>query len=189
MEINNLIRVSTRQGLRDWLELNSNKETFCWVLVSMTEQSGDILYLEAVEEALCFGWIDGTKKKISDTELAQRLSKRKEKSNWTELNKERVWRLEKLGLMKEEGLRILPDMQPESFTIDIEIETCLKKEEQLYQNFVNFLELYRRIRIDTIQSYKNEPVIFNKRLDKFIENTRENKMYGQWNDNGRLINY
>lgn len=79
MEINNLIRVSTRQGLRDWLELNSNKETFCWVLVSMTEQSGDILYLDAVEEALCFGWIDGTKKKISDTELAQRLSKRKEK--------------------------------------------------------------------------------------------------------------
>lgn len=91
--------------------------------------------------------------------------------------------------MKEEGLKILPDMRPESFTIDKDIETLLKEDEQLYQNFINFPELYSRIRIDTIQSYRNEPDVFNKRLYKFIENTRENKMYGQWNDNGRLINY
>lgn len=45
------------------------------------------------------------------------------------------------------------------------------------------------IRINTIQSYRNEPDIFNKRLEKFIEHTRKNNMYGQWNDNGRLIDY
>lgn len=188
MEVKNLIRAKTRQELRDWLEANSNTERFCWVIVSMSEQSGVIQYLDAVEEALCFGWIDGIKKKISDTELAQRLSPRKKTSNWTELNKERVRRLDKLGLMKEEGLKILPDMRPESFTIDKDIEALLKEDEQLYENFINFPELYRRIRIDTIQSYRNEPSIFNKRLEKFIENTRENKMYGQWNDNGRLLN-
>lgn len=189
MEIENLLRVTTRWELRDWLEENSKTERFCWVIVSITEQSEVIQYLDAVEEALCFGWIDGIKKKISDTELAQRLSPRKKNSNWTELNKERVRRLYQLGLMKEEGLRVLPDMRPESFTIDADIETRLKEDDQLYQNFINFPDLYRRIRIDTIQSYRNEPNIFNKRLDKFIENTRENKMYGQWNDNGRLINY
>lgn len=189
MEIENLLRVKTRLGLRDWLEENSKTERFCWVIVSMTEQSEVIQYLDAVEEALCFGWIDGIKKKISDTELAQRLSQRTKKSNWTELNKERARRLYQLGLMKEEGLRVLPDMRPESFTIDADIETRLKEDDQLYQNFINFPDLYRRIRIDTIQSYRNEPDIFNKRLDKFIENTRENKMYGQWNDNDRLINY
>ena len=191
MEIKNLIRVKTRQELRDWLEENSNTARFCWVIVSMSEQteSEAIQYLDAVEEALCFGWIDGIKKKISDTELAQRLSPRKKTSNWTELNKERVRRLDKSGLMKEEGLKVLPDMRPESFTIDKDIETLLKEDEQLYQNFINFPELYSRIRIDTIQGYRNEPDIFNKRLYKFIENTRENKMYGQWNDNGRLINY
>ncbi|MDF1508782.1 YdeI/OmpD-associated family protein [Robertmurraya sp. DFI.2.37] len=188
MEVKNLIRAKTRQELRDWLEANSNTERFCWVIVSMSEQSGVIQYLDAVEEALCFGWIDGIKKKISDTELAQRLSPRKKTSNWTELNKERVRRLDKLGLMKEEGLKILPDMRPESFTIDKDIEALLKEDEQLYENFINFPELYRRIRIDTIQSYRNEPSIFNKRLEKFIVNTRENKMYGQWNDNGRLLN-
>ena len=77
-------------------------------------------------------------------------------------------------------------MRPESFTIDEDIETRLKADEQLYKNFINFPELYRRIRIDTIQSYRNEPDIYNKRLDKFIDNTRENKLYGLWNDNGRL---
>ncbi len=189
MEIENLLRVTTRLALRDWFEENSKTEKFCWVIVSITEQSEVIQYLDAVEEALCFGWIDGIKKKISDTELAQRLSPRKKNSNWTELNKERVRRLYQLGLMKEEGLRVLPDMRPESFTIDADIKTRLKEDEQLYQNFINFPDLYQRIRIDTIQSYKNEPNIFNKRLNKFIENTRENKMYGQWNDNGRLINY
>ncbi|MDN7245460.1 YdeI/OmpD-associated family protein [Planococcus shenhongbingii] len=189
MEIENLIRVKTRRELRDWFEENSKTEKCCWVIVSMTEQPGVLQYLDAVEEALCFGWIDSTKKRISETEVAQRLSPRKKNSNFTELNKERVRRLEKLGLMKEEGLKILPDMRPESFTIDKEIEARLKEDDQVYQNFLNFPKLYKRIRIDAIQSYRNEPDVFNRKLDKFIENTRKNKMYGQWNDSGRLINY
>ncbi|TWT27041.1 YdeI family protein [Planomicrobium sp. CPCC 101110] len=189
MEIENLIRANTRQELREWLEEHSTTEKSCWVIVSTAEQPGAIQYLDAVEEALCFGWIDGTMKKMSDTELAQRLSPRKKKSNWTELNKERVRRLIKLGLMKEEGLRILPDMRPESFAIDQEIEERLREDEQVHRNFSNFPELYRRIRIDTIQSYRNDLDLFNKRLDKFIRNTKENKMYGQWNDNGRLNDY
>ncbi|BAD65680.1 YdeI/OmpD-associated family protein [Bacillus sp. FSL K6-0047] len=185
----NLLRVKTRQELRDWLEEHSTTEKCCWVIVSMAEQPNVIQYVDAVEEALCVGWIDGLKKKISDTELAQRLSPRKKNSHWTELNKERVRRLDKLGLMREEGMKALPDMRPESFTIDKDIESRLKEEEQLYQNFIHFPELYRRIRIDTIQSYRNEPDTFNKRLKKFIEHTRENNMYDQWNDNGRLIDY
>ncbi|GIN15225.1 hypothetical protein J32TS2_05810 [Shouchella clausii] len=185
----NLLRVKTRQELRDWLEEHSTTDKCCWIIVSMAEQPNVIQYVDAVEEALCVGWIDGLKKKISDTELAQRLSPRKKNSHWTELNKERVRRLDKLGLMREEGMKALPDMRPESFTIDKDIESRLKEEEQLYQNFIHFPELYRRIRIDTIQSYRNEPDTFNKRLKKFIEHTRENNMYGQWNDNGRLIDY
>lgn len=187
MEIDHLIRAKTRQELREWLEENAATEKFCWVVVSMKEQPGVLQYLDAVEEALCFGWIDGTKKKLSETEVAQRLSPRTKKSNWTELNKERVRRLERLGLMKEEGLRILPDMRPESFMIDEAIEARLKEDEQVYRNFLGFPELYRRIRIDTIQSYRHDPELFNKRLEKFIENTKKNKMYGQWHDGGRLI--
>ena len=73
--------------------------------------------------------------------------------------------------MTEEGLKVLPDMRIESFIIDKEIEKRLKEGEHVYQNFLAFPELYRRIRIDTIQSYKHDLQLFNKRLDKFVENT------------------
>lgn len=188
MEIENLLDAGSRQELREWLEKNSASAKFCWVLVETKEKPNAISYLDAVEEALCFGWIDGIMKKTAGNELAQRFSPRRKKSNWTELNKERVRRLEKLGLMTEQGRRVLPDMRPESFAVDEEIEAALKQDPQVYKNFLNFPELYRRIRIDNIQGYKNyDREIFDKRLEKFIENTRDNKMYGQWNDNGRLL--
>lgn len=189
MEIEKLITVKSREDLRNWLQENCKTEKFCWVVVSMTPNPDSLLYLDAVEESLCFGWIDGVKKKISETGLAQRLSPRSKKSSWTELNKERVRRLEKLGLMQEEGRKVLPDMGSDSFKIDRVIEQRLKEDKQLYENFMAFSDLYKRVRIDTIQSNINQPVLFESRLDKFITNTKENKMYGQWNDNGRLLNY
>lgn len=187
MEIGNLIPVKSREDLRGWLQENCKTEKFCWVVVSMTPTPDTLLYLDAVEEALCFGWIDGIKKKISETQLAQRLSPRSKKSSWTELNKERVRRLETLGLMRDEGRRVLPDMDHDSFKIDRVIEQRLKEDKQVYENFMAFPDLYKRVRIDTIQSNKNLPELFRSRLEKFITNTKENKMYGQWHDNGRLL--
>ncbi|MNK30838.1 hypothetical protein D3C87_492590 [compost metagenome] len=189
MEIENLITVKSREDLRIWLQENCRTEKSCWVAVSMTPTPDTLLYLDAVEEALCFGWIDGAKKKKSETELAQRLSPRSKKSSWTELNKERVRRLEKLGLMRDEGRKVLPDMDHESFIIDKVIEQRLKEEMQVYEHFSVFPALYKRIRIDTIQSNKKQPELFKSRLDKFIANTKENKMYGQWHDHGRLLDY
>jgi uncharacterized protein YdeI (YjbR/CyaY-like superfamily) len=189
MENENLITVKSRVELRMWLQENSRTEKACWVVVGMTPSPDTLLYLDAVEESLCFGWIDGVKKKISETELAQRLSPRSKRSSWTELNKERVRRLEKLGLMKEEGRKVLPDMDHDSFKIDRVIEQRLKEESQVYENFLAFPALYQKVRIDTIQSNKNQPELFKSRLDKFITNTKENKMYGQWHDNGRLLKY
>ncbi|MFR1956823.1 YdeI/OmpD-associated family protein [Phocaeicola coprophilus] len=56
----------------------------------------------------------------------------------------------------------------------------------MWNNFCQFPDLYRRIRIDTIQIKKNQPELFESRLNKFIENTRKGLLYGEWNDNGRL---
>lgn len=189
MEINELLPAKSKKELRIWLQEHSFTEKSCWVVVSMKSTPGTLLYLDAVEEALCFGWIDGVKKKISETELAQRLSPRSKKSSWTELNKERARRLETLGLMTEAGKKVLPDLSCDSFKIDSIIEQRLKEEPDTYQNFDRFPELYKRVRIDTIQSNKNQPEVFKKRLDKFLINTKQNKMYGDWNDNGRLLNY
>ncbi|MDQ0111937.1 YdeI/OmpD-associated family protein [Paenibacillus harenae] len=189
MENENLITVKAREDLRVWLQENGKTEKSCWVAVRMTPSSDTLLYLDAVEESLCFGWIDGVKKKISETGLAQRLSPRSKRSSWTELNKERVRRLEKMGLMSDEGRRVLPDMDHDSFKIDTVIQQRLTEDKKVYENFSAFPALYQRIRIDTIQSIKDRPELFKSRLDKFITNTKENKMYGQWHDNGRLLDY
>ena len=71
--------------------------------------------------------------------------------------------------------------------VDEEIMMRLKEDEQVYQHFINFPELYLRIRIDTIQSVREDQKTYLRQLDKLIEKTKANEMYGQWNDDGRLI--
>lgn len=187
MEIDKLLTFKKREELREWLLANSTTEKYCWVIVTIKPKLDTLLYLDVVEEALCFGWIDGVKKKLSETQTAQRLSPRAKKSPWTELNKERVRRLEKLGLMTDEGRKILPSDFHQPFKIDSVIEEKLKEDQQIYENFMAFPDLYRRIRIDTIQTNKKDAALFESRLAKLIEQTKANKQYGAWHDNGRLI--
>lgn len=178
---------TTRKDLRNWLVANSKTETECWLVMSISIQTDTLLYLDIVEEALCFGWIDGVKKKLPDNRLIQRISPRSKRSNWTELNKARVRRLEALGLMTTAGRAVLPEMDPNLFEWDARIVEALQQDDVVYQNFITFPILYQTIRIDTIQSYKKDTELFNKRLEKLIKYTKANKMYGSWHDNGRLL--
>lgn len=178
---------TTRKDLRNWLVANSKTETECWLVMSISRQTNTLLYLDIVEEALCFGWIDGVKKKLPDNRLIQRISPRSKRSNWTELNKARVRRLEALGLMTTAGRAVLPEMDPNLFEWDARIVEALQQDDVVYQNFRTFPILYQTIRIDTIQSYKKDTELFNKRLEKLIKYTKANKMYGSWHDNGRLL--
>ncbi len=188
MSTEHMLPITSRAGWREWLQQHHEDTAYCWIAVSIKTVDGVLLYLDAVEEALCFGWIDGVKKKTPDGVLAQRMSPRKRNSSWTELNKERVRRLERLGQMTAAGRSVLPDMDVQHFTIDAEIMQRLQCEPDVYAHFIAFPELYRRIRIDTIQSVRHQPDLFTSRLDKFIEYTRANRMYGQWHDGERLLN-
>lgn len=187
MEIDHIVRFEDRHAFREWLHEHADDTACCWVILSRKTSGDGLLYLDAVEEALCFGWIDGIAKKTEAGEFAQRFSPRRKNSNWTELNKERVRRLIRLGMMQERGLTVLPDMSDTSFVIDEAIVRRLKSEPDVYRNFQAFPELYRRIRIDTIQSVRKDQALYEKRLDKLIEQTRANRLYGQWNDDGRLL--
>lgn len=187
MEIDRLLPVTTRQELRTWLEQHHRSSSCCWVLTSRKPSPHALLYLDAVEEALCFGWIDSTRKKTDSGFLAQRLSPRAKGSKWSELNKERVRRLTRMGLMTPQGETCLPDMDPDAFRIDPDVLKRLRQDPRVYANFLAFPRLYRQVRLDTIQIKKNQPELFHSRLEKFIKNTRENKMYGEWHDGGRLL--
>ena len=187
----NLLDAKNRNQLRLWLNDNYSTQKECWVVVKRgrPQNDGTFWYVDAVEEALCFGWIDSTEKKLDNGVTAQRLAPRKKNSLWSELNKERCRRLEKLGLMTEAGRSVLPDMSPDGFEIDRQILNALQADEEVWNNFLNFPPLYRRVRIDTIQIKKKQPELFQSRLQKFIKNTKNGVMYGEWTDNGRLLNY
>ena len=111
MEITNLLEYSSRQQLREWLEQNAASGRCCWVATCRGKQplQGNCLpYVEVVEEALCFGWIDSTVKRLPDGRLAQRLSPRRKNSHWTELNRQRCADLEHRGLMTAPGRDAIP---------------------------------------------------------------------------------
>ena len=78
-------------------------------------------------------------------------------------------------------------MSENGFVIDDEILCALKSDEEIWNNFQKFPPLYRRVRIDTIQIKKKQPELFKSRLQKFLENTKKGAMFGEWNDNGRLL--
>ncbi len=185
----NLLEAKSRAELRNWLIKNHNTETECWVVVKRGRPKDDTTfwYIDAVEEALCFGWIDSTTKKIDDSATAQKLCPRKPKSNWSELNKERCRRMERLGLMTDAGRAVLPDMSEKGFIIDSDILQKLKSDPAVWSNFLQLPKLYVKVRIDTIQIKRRQPELFKSRLAKFIENTRKGIIYGEWNDNGRLL--
>lgn len=91
--------------------------------------------------------------------------------------------------MTDAGRAVLPDMSPSGFAIDSDILRALQADQTVWENFQRFPPLYQRVRIDTIQIKRKQPELFKSRLEKFIENTRRNVMFGEWNDNGRLLDY
>ena len=105
MEITTLLEYSERSQLRAWLQENHSKEKECWVVMSRSKTPPPCIlpYIDVVEEALCFGWIDSTLKKLPDGRLAQRLSPRRKSSHWTKLNMDRCMDLEDRGLMTPAG--------------------------------------------------------------------------------------
>ncbi len=100
-----LLTFSTREEWRAWLRRNHARETEAWlVLFKKGYSAGSLSYEEAVEEALCYGWIDGLLRRLDERRYALRYSPRKPNSVWAENNKRRVERLIRAGRMKAAGM-------------------------------------------------------------------------------------
>lgn len=179
--------VKNREEFRAWLAEHAQTERECWLCVKRGKPTDEkvFYYLDAVEEALCFGWIDSTQKSVNGVRL-QRFSPRGKNSNWTELNKERVRRLKALGFMTEQGLAVFPpDNRP--FRFDEEIVEELKKR-GLWEQFTAFPPLYQRIRVSNVAFYrKRDPKAYATALKNLIDHTQKGELFGEWNDYGRLL--
>lgn len=185
MEIGKTLDISKREEWRSWLAKNYDKEKEIW-LIYYKKASGKkrIPYNDAVEEALCFGWIDGIVKGIDSEKYAQRYSPRRKTSILSELNKARIRKMIREEKMTDAGLKAVAhvfdkDKKEEKFSISKDILADLKKNKETWKNFQNFSEEYRKIRIRWIEDVRNiRPEMFKQRLNYFIKMTSKNKKFG-----------
>lgn len=186
MEITSTIKATSRAAWRAWLLANHATESEVWIVSDERSGQPGITYLDSVEEAICFGWIDGIAKRLSETEKAQRFTPRRARSHWTELNKERARRLVRLGLMTDAGRRTLPDLSAD-FEIASDILTAIRQDPSAWNFFQELPNLYVRVRVGYIEEMRKQPVEFNRRLQNFVSKTANRKMFGNWNDGERLL--
>lgn len=179
MEIGKTLYVTNRKHWRAWLEKNFDKETEVW-LIDPYKSTGKprICYNDAVEEALCFGWIDSTIKKFDARSSVRRFSPRRPRSPYSQANKERLrWLQEEKKLhpsLEEEAKRVLK----ENFTFPPDILEAIRDDEQTWKNYKKFSSAYKRIRVAYIDAARNRPDEFKKRLAYFLDKTKQNKQIG-----------
>ena len=130
---------SDKQNWRNWLELNHKKKEAVWLIFYKKKSPNyNLSWSDSVDEALCFGWIDSVKKTIDTEKYKQYFSKRKEKSNWSKVNKDKVKTFIEQGLMKEEGYNSIEiAKQNGSWTILDQVEALVIPED-LKGEFVNY---------------------------------------------------
>lgn len=179
MEIGKTLYVAQRAEWRAWLAANHKTEKEIWLIRYIKKScKPSLTYNDAVEEALCFGWIDSTGKKINAESYAHRFTPRRRNSPMSEMNKERVRRLIEEGLMTPAGLAVAGDPTTGTFTIAADIIEALKADGQVWRNFNAFPESYRRIRVGWIEGARKRPAEFEKRLKYFLKMTAANKQFG-----------
>ena len=174
-----LLYVSDRNGWREWLKLHCKTDKEVWlVFFKKHTDIPSILYNDAVEEALCFGWIDSIIKSIDKDRFAQRFSVRNPKTPYSQANKERLRELIKQGKVAEEVLATIGDLLDERFEIPPDILKAIQANQHAWQNFQTFSQPYIRIRIAFIDGARNRPAEFEKRLRYFVDMTAKNKQFG-----------
>jgi len=179
MEITQTLYVIKRKDWRDWLKKNYKTEKEIW-LVYPRKATGKarIEYNDAVEEALCFGWIDSIAKKFDENHTAQRFSPRRPKVKYSQANIERLRYLVVKKKVIKEVLETLGDILDEEFVIPPDILKAIKANKEAWKNFQKFSDSYKRIRIAFIDGARNRPEEFKKRLRYFVEMTEKNKIFG-----------
>lgn len=179
MEIGKTLYVTDRKQWRKWLQKHHDSEFEIWlVYYRKGSDKTSIPYNDAVEEALCFGWIDSVVKKFGEDGRVQRFSPRKPKSRWSEMNLERVRRLMDEGRMTSAGLAAVGDLLDQEFSIPADILEALRRDPEVWNNFQQFPHSYKRIRVGWIEAARRRPEVFAQRLDYFLKMTKRNERFG-----------
>ena len=166
-----------REDWRKWLTDNFETTDEIWfVFPQKSSGKKSITYNDAVEEALCFEWIDSTIKPLDKDHRIQRFTPRNAESAYSQANKERLeWLLENKMIHPEFEDKIR-NVLSDAFIFPNDIIDRLKEDKIVWKNYQRFSEPYKRIRIAYIEAARKRPEEFEKRLNNFINKTKENKI-------------
>ena len=152
-------------------------ETEVWfVFPSKAAKEEGVLYNDAVEEALCFGWIDGQAGTLDATHQLRRFTPRRKGSKYSQPNVELLIWLDKQGLIHKKIRPSVQEVIEEPFTFPNDIMDDIQADAAAWKNFQTFTPSYQRIRIAYIDAARKRPQEFKKRLENFIAKTKEGKL-------------
>jgi len=184
--MDNPLSFKDRENWRKWLEKNYDKENHIWLALYKKRSGKEGITLEeSVEEAMCFGWIDGKLKRLDDERFILRFSPRKANSVSSKINKERAEALMKSGKMTEAGLAKIEDAKKtglwdKAYTnktkeaIPLDLKEAFMKDKKAWDNFQNFANSYRNMYIGWVNNAKTTETRM-KRIKKIVQQSRHNK--------------
>jgi uncharacterized protein YdeI (YjbR/CyaY-like superfamily) len=179
VKVGKSVYVKNRREWRAWLAKHHKREPEIW-LIYYKKNSGKprIPYNDAVDEALCYGWIDSILKPIDARKYAQRFSPRRATSKLSDMNRERVRRLIKSRRMTKAGKAALQHIEERTFRLPADIAARLKANPAAWRNYQKFPASYKRIRIGWIVAARARREAFEQRLRYFLKMTSQNKRFG-----------
>jgi len=178
-EITETLYVAGPREWRSWLQKNHDQKQEIWlVLPKKTSGRPRISYNDAVEQALCFGWIDSIQKTLDEENTVQRFTPRKIKGQYSQPNLERLRHLAQTGQLLPSVLQEVESELQKPFVFPDDIMAALKKHPLAYKNFQAFSPTYQRIRVAYVDGARKRPEEFHKRLQNFIAANEQNKQIG-----------
>ncbi|MCL1593405.1 MAG: YdeI/OmpD-associated family protein [Actinomycetia bacterium] len=173
------LTTSDRTVWRSWLNENHTTAKEIW-LVYHRAHTGipRVAYNDAVEEAVCFGWIDSIVSTIDEDRYAQRFTPRRSKSTYSQTNRERLRRLIEENLVIPEVAEQVAGILAEPFVVPPDIDAALRADTAVWQCFTGYSEAYQRIRIAYVDSARRRPEEFDKRLGNLLRKTAADTQFG-----------
>jgi uncharacterized protein YdeI (YjbR/CyaY-like superfamily) len=188
-ELATALLFKNRDEWRCWLEKNHTQFSEVW-LIHYKKSSGkqSVNHVDAVEEALCFGWIDSKLKKIDDERFILRYSPRRSKSVWSQINKEKAEKMSSLGKMTPAGFDKIEEAKKHGFwdaaytnlvkeRLPSDLKKALMVNEKAWDNFQNFANSYRNMYIGWVKNAKTEKTR-KKRIAEVVKRSLYNRKPG-----------
>ena len=189
MNENPVLYFKDKKQWRSWLENNHKNFTEAWLIhYKKSSSKKSISHIDAVEEALCFGWIDSKLKKVDEEKFILKYSPRKPKSVWSKINKEKAVELIASGKMTKAGLEKIEEAKKQGLwdkaytnlvgeKLPFDLKISLMKNKTAWNNFQNFANSYRNMYIYWVNDAKTKETR-KRRINEVVKRVEQNKKPG-----------